>query len=118
MAGDEMDYEALAQRLSDPDTDVRGKGVALHGADAASAGRSFLLREFGSEEALEAALRPGRPKVGQKQSAGPSPTVRGRISEQEYQAFTDLIKETGKGQSALVREAVHLLLQRHHKLAS
>ncbi|MFK0009684.1 hypothetical protein ACIQTZ_21790 [Paenarthrobacter sp. NPDC090520] len=118
MAGDEMDYEALAQRLSDPDTEVQGIGTALHGADAAAAGRSFLLREFGSDEAIEAALRPGRPKVGQRQSAGPSPTVRGRISEQEYQAFNDLIRETGKGQSALVREAVHLLLQRHHKIAS
>jgi hypothetical protein len=118
MAGDEMDYEALAQRLSDPGTEVRGKGTPLHGADAAEAGRSFLLREFGSEEALHEALRPGRPKVGHKKSVGPSPTVRGRISENEYQAFNDLVAETGKGQSALVREAVHLLLQHHHKLAS
>lgn len=118
MAGNETNYEALAQRLSDPDTEVRGRGAALHGDKAAEAGRSFLLREFGSEEVLEAALRPGRPKVGQKESAGPSPTVRGRISEKEFKAFSDLMVETGKGQSALIREAVHLLLQRHDKLAS
>lgn len=118
MAGNEVDYEALAQRLTDPETEVRGTGKALHGAEAAEAGRSFLLREFGSEEALQEALKPGRPKVGQKKTAGASPTVRGRIPESEFAAFKALEAETGKGQSELVREAVHLLLQRHHKLAS
>lgn len=117
MAGNEVDYGALAQRLNDPGTELRGKGKPLHGADAAEGGRAFLLREFGSEEALEAALRPGRPKVGQKKTAGASPTVRGRISESDFAAFKALEAATGKGQSELVREAVHLLLQSHHKLA-
>ncbi|MFK4298558.1 hypothetical protein ABH924_003729 [Arthrobacter sp. GAS37] len=118
MAGNETDYEALAAKLTDPDTEVRGSGKPLHGAAAAEAGRAFLLREYGSQEALDAALRPGRPKVGQKKTAGDSPTVRGRIPEGEFAVFKELEASTGKTQSELVREAVHLLLQHHHKLAS
>lgn len=118
MAEHDVDYESLAKRLTDPDAEVRGTGKPLHGQAAADAGRAFLLREYGSVEVLDAALHPGRPKVGQKKTSGASPTVRGRISDADFAAFTDLEAETGKSQSELVREAIHLLLQRHHKIAS
>ncbi|UFS59697.1 ribbon-helix-helix domain-containing protein [Subtercola endophyticus] len=113
----EADYDALAALLTDPDAPVRSAGKALHGAAAAAAGREFLLREYGSEEELRAALRPGRPRIGAPSASGESPTVRGRISERDYAAFKTLESKTGKKQSELVREAIHLLLV-ENKLAS
>ncbi|MCY0905455.1 hypothetical protein [Arthrobacter sp. H14-L1] len=109
----EIDYDALAARLTESDAEIRGVEKALHGRDATEAGRTFLLREYGTEEALNAALRPGRPKVGQKHARGESPTVRGRIPEADFAAFKQLEEQTGKGQSELVREAVLLLLSQH-----
>jgi hypothetical protein len=111
MAGDEIDYEALAARLTDPDVEspVRRE---LHGDEAAAYGRAFLLREYGSEGALDAALRPGRPKLGSRKP-GPSPTVRARVSEEDFAAFTRLREATGRTEAELLREAVHLLLTQH-----
>ena len=55
---------------------------------AAEAGRAWLLREYGSEEAIaaELAVTPGRRRVGAPK-VGPSPTVRARISDADYAAF-------------------------------
>jgi hypothetical protein len=115
MAADEIDYEALAARLTDPEVET-GAHRELHGEEAAAHGRAFLLREYGSEEALRAALRPGRPKLGTRKP-GPSPTVRARVSEEDFAAFTRLREETGSSEAELLREAVQLLLAQH-KLAS
>lgn len=115
MATGEIDYDKLAERLTDPDVPL-GSGAELRGADAAAAGREFLLREYGSMTAVEAAMRPGRPKLGTKR--GPSPTVRGRVPEVDRAAFDVLIEQSGKNESELVREAVHLLLERHGLVAS
>ncbi|MCS5732876.1 ribbon-helix-helix protein, CopG family [Herbiconiux daphne] len=115
MAGDEIDYEALAARLTDTDVHT-GAHKELYGEDAAAHGRAFLLREYGSEDALKAAMRPGRPKLGTRKP-GPSPTVRARVSEEDFAAFTRLREETGRSEAELLREAVHLLLAQH-KLAS
>lgn len=110
---EEAYYAALAERLTDPRYEPRPAGPGFSGAAAAAHGRAFLIKEYGSEEALEAALRQaGRPRKG-TEAKGPSPTVRGRISEADFAAFKRLEQETGLGQSALVREAVHLLLERH-----
>jgi hypothetical protein len=111
MATSDPDYDALADRLTDPDSEVRGVGKPLTGTAAADAGRAFLLREYGSEQALQRALRPGRPRVGSP--GGESPTVRGRISDADFAAFKRLEESTGKNQSELVREAVQLLLAEH-----
>ena len=72
-----------------------------------------MLREHGSEEALDAVLRrAGRPRLGEH-AKGPSPTVRGRLPEADFAAFKLLEERTGKKQSELVREAVQLLLVEH-----
>lgn len=107
----DTDYNELAARLTDPATPLPQPGAVLTGAAAAAEGRAFLLREYGSEEALQRALRPGRPRVGSP--GGESPTVRGRISDADFAAFKQLEKQTGKKQSELVREAVQLLLSEH-----
>lgn len=105
------DYDALAERLTDPEVPLKASRSALTGDAASQVGREFLLGEYGSERAIEAAMRRGRPKVGQ--SRGESPAVRGRLSQDDYVAFKRLEKATGRTQSDLVREAVHNLLDDH-----
>lgn len=114
----DKDYEELAARLTDPATVLPKPANVRTGTAAAADGRELLLREYGSQEALDAAMRSaGRPRLGETPK-GASPTVRGRIPEAERAAFDDLIRETGKKESELVREAVRLLLAEHHKIAS
>lgn len=107
----DTNYDELAARLTDPATRLAEPSAVLTGDAAAAAGRAFLLDEYGSEEALQRALRPGRRRVGAP--SGESPTVRARISDEDFAAFKLLEKRTGKKQSELVREAVQLLLAEH-----
>jgi len=113
MSGDEIDYDALATRLTDSKQVIRAVEAPLRDDDATAAGRDFLLREFGSEEAIMAELRPGRPRIGKQPDRGPSPTVRGRISEQDFAAVKQLEEQTGKTQSELVREGIQLVIERY-----
>lgn len=109
MAGDEIDYDALAARLTNPDARPQ-PGQVLRGEEAAAYGRAFLLHEYGSEEALAAAMvRPGRPRIGSGKR-GPSPTVRARISERDFAELARLREQTGRTEADLVREGVRLLL--------
>lgn len=113
---EQVDYGALEARLTDPAVPLKSAGQVRTGADAAAQGRTFLLREYGSEEAIAAAVRgPGRPRVGD--SKGASATVRGRISDADYVAFKRLEQITGRTQSELVREAVHSLLTSHELIS-
>ena len=113
----DVEFEALAARLTDPATELPKPVNVSTGEEAAAAGRAFLLGEYGSEEALDAVLRSaGRPRLGEKPK-GASPAVRGRIAEADRAAFDELMRQTGKKESELVREAVHLLLEQH-KVAS
>lgn len=85
----------------------------LHGADAAAHGHELMLQAYGSEEALSAAMVvPGRPKLGSGRR-GPSPTVRARISEQDFAELAHLRELTGRTEADLVREGVHLLLAQY-----
>lgn len=112
---DDAAFDRLAARLTDPATPMPELTNVLTGEAAAAAGRAFLVSEYGSEEALDAVLRAaGRPRLGE-QPKGPSPVVRGRIPVADRAAFDELIRETGKKESELVREAVHLLLEQHRK---
>ncbi len=105
----ETDYNELAARLTNPDTPIPEPTLVRVGEAASAAGRTFLLREYGSEDAVQRAIRPGRPRVGTA-AQGESPTVRGRISNEDYAAFKQLEERSGKNQSELVRESVHRLL--------
>ena len=108
---DDFDYEGFIKDFYDPTQPFRFVGKPLGGAEAASWGREFLLREYGSDEAIQDAIRRGRPPVGSTKQ-GPSPTVRGRISVTDFAQFQSLKEQTGKTESELVREAVHLLLNK------
>ncbi len=112
MATDE-DFAALAERLTDPSTSLpKGSEISV-GVPAAAHGRALMLREYGSEEALDTVLRrAGRARLGEH-SKGASPTVRGRLPEADFAALKLLEERTGKKQSELVREAVQMLLAQH-----
>jgi hypothetical protein len=110
-------YEDLAARLTDESTPVKSAGRVQTGAEAAAEGRAFLLAEYGSEHALQEAIRMGRPRVGAEKGEK-SPVVRGAIPRGEFEQFEHLRSETGRSQSELVREAIHLLLAKHHRHAS
>ena len=127
MSDDKIDYEELIARLTDPDIPIVPTGKALFGEDAARAGqpaadvqredaaragREFLLREYGSEEALLEAMKPGRPSLG-KPGHGPSPTVRARVSQHDFDELAELKARTGRTEADLLREGVHLLLERY-----
>jgi hypothetical protein len=105
---DGVDYDALAERLTDPVAPLKPIGKALRGADAAEAGRAFLLREYGSEAAVREAMRPGRPRVGQ--SRGESPSVKTRLPLHEADALEELARRKSTTKSELVRLGVHRLL--------
>lgn len=107
-----IDYNALVSHLTDPDRPLRSAGQVTTGAAAAEEGRAFLLREYGSDEAIQTELRRGRPRIGEV-SHGPSPSVRGRLSAADYAAFQGIARQTGRSQSDLVREAVHDLITRY-----
>lgn len=104
------EYVQLAEKYTDTSAPLPAGGASRFGADAAAAGRAFMIEQYGSAEALDAELRKaGRPVTGQV-AAGPSPTIRCRISEADYAALQRLGASTGKNQSELMREAVQLLL--------
>ena len=60
-------------------------------------------------------IRRGRPRTGEELQ-GPSPTVKGSLTPHEYELFLQVIAETEKNQSGLVRDGVRLLLQQYGKL--
>ncbi|OUE23932.1 hypothetical protein BFL36_07045 [Clavibacter michiganensis] len=121
----EDEYEELARRLTDPATPVRGVGPILTGEAAAAHGRAFMLREYGSMEAIEQAIEDARRHEAEKRAAagpdagpdadpGPSPAsasvVRAVISAADSAAFRELERRSGLEQDELVRRAVHELL--------
>ena len=109
----DQDFAELADRLTDPSTPMPKGSRVVSGAEAATHGRALMLREYGSEAALDAVLRKvGRTRLGE-QPKGASPTVRGRLPEADFAAFKRLEERTGKNQSELVREAIQLLLAEH-----
>lgn len=117
MANKDARFDSLASRLTDPATALSAPADVATGEKAAARGRALMVSEYGSDAALDAMLRrAGRPRVGDKPK-GASPTVRGRIPEAEHVAFEQLMHQTGKKESELVREAVRLLLEQH-QLAS
>lgn len=115
----DADYEARSDRYADPNEPLQATmGESASGEDAAAKGRDFLLGEFGSDEAIEDAIRAGRPRVDGSKARGESLIVRGRVPDHDAAALALLAARTGRTQSDLVREAVHELLERNRLIAS
>ncbi len=105
----EPEYEVRSDRNADPATPITSGGRPLIGGEAAAAGRSFLVAEYGSEEAVDQLIRRGRPRIGESRTGG-SAIVRARISDRDFAVFKKLEDQTGRYQADLVREGVQLLL--------
>lgn len=101
--------DATIERLHADGTRLDTSTPALRGADAAAAGRSFLEREYGSAEAVDAVLRVGRPRVGTEQ--GESPIARTRITAEDDRLLNFLVVQTKRTRSDIVRTAIHQYLQ-------
>jgi len=107
-------FETLANRLTDPSRKLPAPTEVASGVVAAERGHALMLREYGSEESLDAVLRTaGRPKIGSVPK-GKSPVVRGSVAETDRVRFEQLMQRTGKKESELVREAVHLVREQNH----
>jgi hypothetical protein len=111
-------YEELAHRLAeDPAHPLPAPVDVRTGESAAAYGREFLLREFGDEQAIQAAMRkPGRPRKSASDAGarkGASPTVRGRVAAADYDMLARIEAKTGKTESELVREGVALVIARY-----
>ncbi|WP_317232472.1 hypothetical protein [Clavibacter capsici] len=119
----EDEYEELARRLTDPDTPVLGVGPILTGEAAAGYGRAFMLREYGSMEAIEQAIEDARRyEAGKRATAdtdadldpdaipASEPVVHAVIPAADFAAFRELERRSGLEQAELVRRAVHELL--------
>lgn len=109
MTDEKIDYDALASRLTDAAAPASLPDDVTTGRAAAARGHELLLREYGSESALEDAMRRGRPPVGSTKR-GASPVVRGAIPVVEYEALRALMETSGMREAQLVRRAIHELL--------
>ena len=91
---------------------MKTTGTALRGADAAAAGRALLVDALGSDEALTAALRRGRPPAS-VESNGRSPLLQFRAAPDRVAALAELEHFSGLNRSDLLREGLELLLAKH-----
>lgn len=118
-AESEKTNETLAGELSESTRAIGPPRLSLSGEAASAAGRTFLLREYGSEEDIREAMRkPGRPRsVGHAdpvtKSAGASPTVRSRIPRADFERLATIEAATGKSESDLIREGVAMVISRY-----
>lgn len=113
------EHEELARRLIDPDEPMPEPGWVLTGEAAAAYGRAFMLREYGSMEAIEQAIGDARRYEAEKRATADAAAdaipasesvVRAVISAADFAAFRELERRSGMEQAELVRRAVHELL--------
>ncbi|MFT2753400.1 hypothetical protein [Clavibacter sp. Sh2088] len=113
------EHEELARRLTDPDEPMPEPGWVLTGEAAAAYGRAFMLREYGSMEAIQQAIEDARRYEAAKRADGEAdpdaipasePVVHAVIPAADFAAFRELERRSGLEQAELVRRAVHELL--------
>ena len=115
---DQEKYLKLAE-LEEQSEGVSQPGESYHGSEAAAIGHSLLLEALGSEEAVREALG-GRPSLGRTTAgAGPSPTIRVRVTEAQREAISALKNQMRmKHDSELVRAALEEYTSRHLKASA
>ena len=96
----------LADERSEPGPSLRLPRVRAHRTRGLPVWEGVPSREYRSHEAIQRAMRPGRPILGASKQ-GPSPVVRGVVPVEEFDALHTLAERSGKGRSELVRQAVH-----------
>lgn len=89
-------------------------GESHHGADAAAIGQQLLLDALGSAEAVDRAVRGGRPNLGGRSAGGASPTLRVRVTEDRQHELEILRTRLHRQHTSdIVREALDEYVARH-----
>jgi len=118
MAGHKLpkleDWSAQAAHYTDPEQPFPQGRPCKPGEGA----EALIIEAFGTRQAAEDFVRMGRPPIGGRERSGESRSVRGRVSDEQYDAFKQIMESTGGSQSDLVRQAVDLLIAdaRNHDL--
>ncbi|MGU3358666.1 hypothetical protein ACLBWJ_15535 [Microbacterium sp. M4A5_1d] len=107
------DYEAASAAYADPAQPVSVVGPIHTGAAAAQIGRDFLVEQYGSLEKVNAEIKRGRPRVGEKRT--PTKIVKGRVPEADAHELEAIEEETGLTESELVRRGIALLIKSHRE---
>lgn len=107
---EERAFAARAVRFTDPGLVVSAPVDEVMGAAAAERGLGLLLAEYGSQAALDAVMQTAARRRPGDQPDLDSPSVHGRIAEEERSALDTLIAQTGESEDDLIRQAVRLLL--------
>jgi hypothetical protein len=105
---DQTEYNRLDAHCSDPATALPEGDVPPMRPEWEP--RALVEAMFGSVAAAEEFIRQGRPALGASRPAGPSPTVRGRLTRADFARLQAHLAKTGKTQSQVVREGVSLVL--------
>jgi len=103
---DMEDWSAQAAYYTDPEQPFPQGRPCSPGEGA----QALITEAFGTRDAAEEYVRMGRPPLGRRDRAGDSRSVRGRVSDEQYNAFEQIMTVTGESQSDLVRQAVDLLI--------
>jgi hypothetical protein len=112
---EEAHYRRLAER-AEAGEDLVPTGTSQHGADAAAAGQALLREAFGSDQAVEEAIRRGRPNLSRNRAAGHSPAVNTRVTEVQNAQLEQLMTVLEfRTKSDVVRAAIDEYAARHLK---
>jgi len=101
------DWFAQADHYTDPGQPFpHGRPCSTgEGAEA------LIIEAFGTRDTAEEYVRMGRPPLGSRARIGDSHSLRGRVSDEQYNAFERIMAATGESQSDLIRQAVDLLIE-------
>lgn len=90
--------------------------TSLRREAAAGAGRALLREALGSDQAVEAAIRRGRPNLSHPRATGHSPAVNTRVTETQNAQLEELMKVLEfRTKSDVVRAAIDEYAVRHLK---
>jgi hypothetical protein len=103
---DLTDWSAQAAHYTDPEQPFPPGRPCQPGEGAAV----LIAEAFGTRDAAAEYVRMGRPRIGRGGGQGESRSLRGRVSDEQYEAFERIMAATGESQSDLVRQAVDLLI--------
>jgi len=112
---EEARYRRLAEH-AEAGQDLLGEGTVLRGDAATEAGRALLREALGNDEAIERAIRRGRPNLSHARATGHSPAVNTRVTETQNAQLEQLMEVLEfRTKSDVVRAAIDEYAARHLK---
>ncbi|MBP2437870.1 ribbon-helix-helix protein, CopG family [Microbacterium amylolyticum] len=100
--------EERAERYERGDIDISPNATISSGDEAARRGRAVVESALDADELaeLDAAIRRGRPSLGQAAARGESPKRQVRLPEELDRALTERAKREHRKASAVIRDAL------------